>query len=533
MTLRLDDLSFHKLAVTETPLAEDSMVVKRGSAPAIAQTEDRTAGFVISNAAVDRSGDSFVDAKGWQLNDYLLNPVVLWDHNPHEPPVAKAVATYVEDNALKSVAFFPPAASALSESIYKMLQVGLLNACSVGFRPVEWKMSTRTVKLGDFEMRGLDFYKQYLLEWSIVSIPDNPEALREKHKGLDLRPYAAWAEKALDTGRVVTATRDQLEAVYKTLSPERVTSVPKGVLPFKSTPKADENTPWDGPKEVAAASVDDLKVMCAWVDSDNLDVKSSYKLPHHQAAPPHKLVWNGVKAAMGALMGARGGMKVPESDRKAIYNHLSKHYREFDKEPPEFKTLAEIETKAATDVAADDAVQEEETAMSDVKTKGGRMLSAANLETIKTAMGAFDDMKVAHKSLADAHKSAVSFHKTALDHLDKGYAALHELMTKAEGDVNPNPSNAGEEAEEEHEEEMEEHEEKSGVERDPVDGGSDDEAHEDEKALTVEHFKSAFVEAFASPAPQPVGTTKEEILDLVKNVVREITETQIRRARGK
>ena len=41
----------------------------------------------------------------------------------------------------------------------------------------------------------------------------------------------------------------------------------KGVIPFKATTKASEDTPWDGPKETAKADVKDLKVMCAWYDS--------------------------------------------------------------------------------------------------------------------------------------------------------------------------------------------------------------------------------------------------------------------------
>ena len=45
---------------------------------------------------------------------------------------------------------------------------------------------------------------------------------------------------------------------------------------------------------------------------------------------------------MGALMGARGGVDV-EGDRKAVYDHLAAHYRQFGEEAPEFKSLKAAE----------------------------------------------------------------------------------------------------------------------------------------------------------------------------------------------
>jgi len=118
----------------------------------------------------------------------------------------------------------------------------------------------------------------------------------------------------------------------------------KGVIPYKEYPKAPEGEKWDGPAEVKKAEVDDLKVICTWFDSENPDIKSSYKLPHHKAKG-YKLVWRGVSAAMGALLGARGGVDVPDDDKKGIYNHLVKHYAEFEKDPPEFKEYSEKELK--------------------------------------------------------------------------------------------------------------------------------------------------------------------------------------------
>lgn len=119
----------------------------------------------------------------------------------------------------------------------------------------------------------------------------------------------------------------------------------KGVIPYRDLGKTDEGTAWDAGAEVRAADVADLKLMCAWFKSDEPDVKGSYKLPHHKAAGGHLAVWRGVAAAMGAVLGARGGVDIPPGDRKGVYNHLSKHYGQFDKEPPEFREYSEAELR--------------------------------------------------------------------------------------------------------------------------------------------------------------------------------------------
>lgn len=81
----------------------------------------------------------------------------------------------------------------------------------------------------------------------------------------------------------------------------------------------------------------------AWFDAEaDKATKGAYKLPHH-SGPELTTNWSGVVAAMGALLGARGGVELPESDRKAVYDHLAAHYREFDKEPPELKPISASE----------------------------------------------------------------------------------------------------------------------------------------------------------------------------------------------
>lgn len=66
--------------------------------------------------------------------------------------------------------------------------------------------------------------------------------------------------------------------------------------------------------------------------------KQAYQLPHHEVIDGRlDVVWNGVVAAMAVVNGARGGVDLPERDRRPVYEHLASHYREFGEEPPELE----------------------------------------------------------------------------------------------------------------------------------------------------------------------------------------------------
>jgi len=179
----------------------------------------------------------------------------------------------------------------------------------------------------------------------------------------------------------------------------------KGVIPYKETPLAPEDAEWDAGAEVRQAEIDDLKIMCAWVDSRNPETKSAYKLPHHKASGQHILVWRAVAAAMGALLGARGGVAIPSGDKRGVYNHLSKHYAEFDKEPPEFRALEDRFTFADEAEMALAAVQNFVTrteSLADLRRKEGRVLSSANRERMKKLLGMLSSVASDLKELLDA-----------------------------------------------------------------------------------------------------------------------------------
>lgn len=278
--------------------------------------EDRSLIVTISTMNPDRSHD-VVDPGGADIEAYLRNPVVALNHNYQGLPIAKTEQLEINDDRIMAKVRFPDrGVYPLADTVYDLYKGGFMNAWSIGFIP---KSATPN------DQGGKDFTQWELLEYSAVLVPDNPEALTMlRSKGFDV-----------DEKGVVKS----IESV-KTVADETV----KSVVPFKAHPLAEEGTAWDGAKEIASATPEQLKEMATWFDSENPDVKSSYKLPHHRASDLYT-VWMGVSAAMGALMGARGGVDLPESDREGVYAHLSKHYAEFEKDAPEMRAYSESELK--------------------------------------------------------------------------------------------------------------------------------------------------------------------------------------------
>ena len=128
----------------------------------------------------------------------------------------------------------------------------------------------------------------------------------------------------------------------------------RGAVAFKKTSASDSDT-WDGDAArdrlakwaSSDGSGDKDKIDWgkyaqgfAWVDPENKDNFSGYKLPHHDVKDGKLIsVWGGVRAAMSALLGGRGGTSIPQADRRAVYNHLKKEYGLHDKDAPDFHSL--------------------------------------------------------------------------------------------------------------------------------------------------------------------------------------------------
>jgi hypothetical protein len=167
---------------------------------------ERSLTFTISTASVDRMGDT-IAVEGWRLDAFRRNPVVLWAHDSGSLPPAKAPKIWIEAGKLKADAEFVPADVPLigpfAEATLQLYRGGFLSATSVGFVPLKYAFTD------DPQRRfGIDFLEQELLEYSLVPVPANAEALIEgRAAGIDVGPVLDWCEQALkraaDNARII------------------------------------------------------------------------------------------------------------------------------------------------------------------------------------------------------------------------------------------------------------------------------------------------------------------------------------------
>jgi len=131
--------------------------------------DDRSVKFIITTGDADREND-IINPDGWEVSSYLQNPVVLFAHDYDSLPVARTTSLEQQGDKLIAVAEFATAElNPMAERVFQMLKQGFLRGASVGFRPMSFAFNDAR--------GGVDFAKQELLEFSIVPIPANAQAL--------------------------------------------------------------------------------------------------------------------------------------------------------------------------------------------------------------------------------------------------------------------------------------------------------------------------------------------------------------------
>lgn len=157
--------------------------------------ETRTIEFVISDETKDRHG-TVIPVSAWSLDNFNKNGIAGYQHDvygagdPDPDKILGIAKAWVEGKELiGSITFEPKEINPFAEKLFRKVLNGTLKAVSVGFREME-KGSWGN---GDEDVNGKNptyyFKKVELLEFSIVNIPSNPNAIRRelKDNALEIR----------------------------------------------------------------------------------------------------------------------------------------------------------------------------------------------------------------------------------------------------------------------------------------------------------------------------------------------------------
>jgi HK97 family phage prohead protease len=167
---------FHELAkrggATGVGLLASSTLDANGSS--------RIRRFRFSDGSIDLMTDR-LDPLGWDLENFRRNPIVPWNHDTSISPVGRVVNIYKNSVELGGdIEFAPTEVSEFADEIFRLVAAGYVNACSVGFVPLEWSWSDDPDR-----PFGIDFKRQRLLEVSVVMVPALPSALIDGRSTLE------------------------------------------------------------------------------------------------------------------------------------------------------------------------------------------------------------------------------------------------------------------------------------------------------------------------------------------------------------
>jgi HK97 family phage prohead protease len=135
--------------------------------------ERRTIRHLITTDTPDRDGD-IIEPEGWNLSEFLKNPVVLFAHRHDEPPIARSLEIQKAAHGLEALTQFPPkGVNSLADTAFELNRLGYLRSWSVGFVPKKTRMRFDQ----DGKFLGTAYEEQTLLEYSSVPIPANSDAV--------------------------------------------------------------------------------------------------------------------------------------------------------------------------------------------------------------------------------------------------------------------------------------------------------------------------------------------------------------------
>jgi len=258
-------------------------------------------------------------------------------------------------------------------------------------------------------------------------------------------------------------------------NPEAVIVGVKAATAFTDLPLADREKAWDAaPTEKRvrawAGGEDNMnwnkyRQAFFWYDSEDPDLFGSYKLGYADIINNRlTAIPRGIFAVAGVLMGARGGVAIPEADILKVKSHVEKYYAKMSKEfededivapwnkaapepnePKPFNAQEWVNNALEDILAQMDELEKQE--------KAGRVLSGTNLDKVKKGLEALQAGLEALQALLEAAESEPEPAKATL--LSKEVAEEAARIEAAIGTLKANPEGVDTEETKEAEERIE------------------------------------------------------------------------------
>ena len=141
---------------------------------------------VFSNEEIDRQGDKVIQA-GWDISEYMYNPVVMFVHDHYQPAVAQMIELGLnEDGNLAGAIKFAAKEYDFAAVLYKLYKGRYMRAFSAGFDAIDGTYD----EINDIFI----LTKCKLYEVSCVNVGAVAMALAEG-KGIDVSPLKKFQER--------------------------------------------------------------------------------------------------------------------------------------------------------------------------------------------------------------------------------------------------------------------------------------------------------------------------------------------------
>lgn len=253
--------------------------------------EERTQSGWASTPHID-SYDEIILPSAYEkfLPDFMRNPVHYWNHQWYEIPIGHVQEARVENEGLWVKNYFGE--TALAQEVWQAVREGSVRSMSVGFRGYY----TPQYGYWDDEQDLFIWTLVQLLEVSTVGMPANSYAQYQLSRALGL--------PMLQLGRSVN-------------------------LPIASTNGDYVWDPHEATKNIAKWGAN------AGPDRTDGLYLFSRELPLVDVLDGKpQLVWDGIACACAQLLGARGGVDLPEAAKRTAFKSLAHLYERVGKEVP-------------------------------------------------------------------------------------------------------------------------------------------------------------------------------------------------------